>query len=593
MKKLLAILLAAVLVLSLAACSGSGESTADEGTKEAEAQEAEAEAEEGGETEPAGGNYQTAIDLYQNGVKEYKYKAGEFKKYDEPITLTVNNTHDLDSDTFEAMRAAGEPVENGRWIQYFRDDMNIEWVFGWCESNSADYNQKLTLSMSEGALADVFYVSDQNMIRQLAEAGAILPLTELWQDNVNETLGRIMEEEGTAIYGTGIVDGEFYALPVKMPSTNTYNHCWIRRDWLEKVGMDVPSTMDEVKEVAKAFKELADGNIGLCFSKDFMSEMEGVFWAFGGQQNSRRNQWNKQEDGTIAYAEIQDNMKGGFEWLRDMYAEGLIPQESISMGTYDALANYVATEKCGLFYGPHWYGFQLQNFGFKTQNYGMGSEGEADWIEIPLPKGTVDTVIIPGNNTNDGWYCINANCEHPEAVIQTLNAYVEKLFGENNDFANFFACDLNSGEWNASPIHVLSATVDLDPYWILSKATNKETQEVDESKLYEPGTSYWNYIKAGLSAYQYMFGPIDSCFCYVDETYPQNILWNEYLFIPTQTYTDRWGSLVEILDNYEIKIVTGELDLDEGFAEMVQKFNEAGGAVISEEYNEIYADFTK
>ena len=36
---------------------------------------------------------------------------------------------------------------------------------------------------------------------------------------------------------------------------------WIRKDWLDKLGLDVPKTLDDVVEVARAFKnDDPDGN---------------------------------------------------------------------------------------------------------------------------------------------------------------------------------------------------------------------------------------------------------------------------------------------------------------------------------------------
>lgn len=533
------------------------------------------------------GSHQTALDLYKNGVKTYKYSKGSFKKYDTPVSLSVDTNVDRNSDAVVAMAEAGEPVENGRWIQYFSNDLNINWTFDWTEAKAADYTQKLTLAMASGELADVFWVPDQTMIKQLADAGTILDLTDIYQDNVNETLGNVFESEGTSVYGSGIYDGKLYALPVKMPSTNSYNHCWVRRDWLKECNLEEPKTMDDVEKIAKTFKEHYTNAVGMMFDKDFAYEMEGVFWAFGGQQNNKRTQWVKKDDGTIAYAEVQDTMKGGLKWLNKMYTEGLLPEDSISMSFQDALSNYVGTNRCGLFYGPHWYGFYLQNME-------SSMDDTADWVEVGIPSEDGSDVKIPAANTNDGWYCVNSKCENPDAVIQTLNAYVEKLFGENNDFANYFACDkpaVNSGEWGVSPIHVLSATVDLEPYRIMKENYNYETNEMNEAGLYPPGSTYWDYIKNGLSAYKYMFGPVDSCFVYVDKTYPQNLVWNEYIFSPSDTYNERWSSMLEILDSYEIKMITGELDVDKGFEEMVQKWNDAGGTTVTTEFNETYKEF--
>ncbi len=567
------LLLAAIGVSLLSGCGAAGDGSAAHSDGKETTEDAAAE----------GSSTQSAAELYENGIQNYQYAAGEMKTYDEGLTLTFGRNMDLNDDNWLQMAERGEPIENNRWIQYYKEALNIDCEYALTNASLTDYNQELLLAMTSGELPDVFHVFNQSMISQLAEAGVIWDLTEIYQNNANETLGGIIEGEGTEIYSTGMYDGKLYAIPQKMPSTNSYNHCWVRRDWLEELGLDVPETMEDVKNIAAAFKEHYEDNVGLMFSNSYMSEYQGIFWAFGGKENSARNQWVLQEDGTLAYAEILPEMKEGVRWLNEMYTEGLINKEWSTEDTWSALSNYVATGRCGIFYGPHWYGFSLQSY-----ESTMGED--ADWIEVGLPTGIEgQTVQIAANNTVDGWICVSKNCENPEAVVHMLNAYVEQLFGADNNFADYFACDLDSSLWKATPVWCLSATVDLDPCSNMTENYNAETGEMNEDGLVGAGATYWQYIKDGLSAYQYMFGPVDSCFCYVAKTYPQNLLWNAYLGAPTATYNERWSSMTELLDTYYLKMINGEIDIDTGFDQMVTEWKQLGGEQVTQEVNAEYA----
>lgn len=530
--------------------------------------------------------YLTGIELFKQGVSDYQYDYGQVKKWDNKLTVTFGRPMDLNAQEFQKMAEAGEPIENSRWIQYFREALNIECVYELTNPIQADYEQQLILGMSSNDLPDIFLVFTQSLINQMAEAGIIHDLTNIYQANVNRTLGDLIEAEGTEIYGTAMVDGKLYAIPQKMPSTNSYNHCWVRRDWLEKFGLDLPKTMDDVKNIAKIFKENLPDNIGLMFSNSYLYEYPGIFWAFGGQQNSSRNQWIE-KGGKLVFAEIQPEMKGGLKWIRDMYASGLINPEWATEDTWAALKNYVATNRCGIFYGPHWYGFSLQAY---EQSDSM--DETADWIACGLPVGIPDLDIqIPANNVIDGWICVNSDFKTPEVAVHLLNAYTEKLFGKNNEFAKYFASDLNSMMWKASPIWSLSATVDLDPCDIMMKAWDSKTKTMDESKLYGSGLTYWNYIKEGQSAYNYMFGPQDSAFVFVKKTYPQALLWNKHLTGPTKTQVERWSSMQELIDTYFLKMINGEIDIDTGFDQMVAEWSKLGGDQVTREINEIYDQF--
>jgi putative aldouronate transport system substrate-binding protein len=504
---------------------------------------------------------------------------GELFKYDPPITATFGKAHDINSDGFLKMEEAGEPYTDNRWIQYFRDEVGVEASYSVIGPTFVDYEQKLVMAMSAGDLPDIFYVNSSNLalVKQMVDGGAIADLTDVYAQYANETLRSVIEFEGPEIYNPVMFDGRMMAIPVKMPSTNEYNHLWVRQQWLDELGLERPKTMDDVKAIAKAFKEKAEGNIGLMINNEYIEESKGIFWAFGGE-TGRRKQWVTLDDGTVGFSEVQPEMKGGLSWLRDMYAEGLINQE---FGTQDInkAFEYVANNQCGIFFGPHWYGFSLAN-----------AEGtldpEANFVAVGLMEGS-EAPKVHGTNTFDHVICVRADYEYPEAVVHMMNAYEEKLYGENNDFENYFASPENSGLWGTGPVHALHPMVDLTPHREIKAAVAAGTTDA----LTGSAKSYWEYITTGQRAYDYMFGPEDSCFNFVDDTYPDIISWNAYAGAPTATWADRWGSLKELIDTSYLKMIQGTVEVDAGFDAMVAEWNALGGEQVTQEVNDVVATY--
>lgn len=593
-KRIIALLLAvALLAVTFGACGGNNSGSSSQGSSSAQDDESSTA---GGTSSVSSGEETESTSYAKNGVGDTAYGPGEFKKYDEKITLTYGRVLDANGDGYLKMEEAGEPYTDNRWTRYFEEELNIGTEYSMITPNGVDYNQKLLLAMTSGTLPDVFLVSDLSVLKQLAESGAIADLTTVYKENVNPTLRDIIEYEGTDIYNPVTYDGKLMAIPVKMPSTNGYNHCWVRQDWLDELGLDRPETMDDVHDIAKAFVENKENNIGLMLSEEYLSESKGIFWAFGGT-TAVRKYWQKMDDGTVAFSEVQPEMKGGLGWLRDMYSEGLVNKEFATQDIAKAF-EYVANNQCGIFFGPHWYGFRLQSAE-------SSMDPTANWVAVGLPTGTGEEVKVYATNTFDGVYCVNSNCEHPEAMIHVLNAYSEKLFGEENDFENFFACPENSGCWDTSPIHVLHPLVDLTPHQQMFEALPENAPEnlvnhkrdywndidADMGPLEGSGKNYWDYIKNGLTAYQYMFGPIDSCFAFVNKTYPDIVEWNAYYGAPTATWADRWSSMQELIDTTYLKIIQGQLELDSGFDQMVEEWNSIGGTEVTKEVNEIYAAY--
>jgi putative aldouronate transport system substrate-binding protein len=498
-------------------------------------------------------------------------------KYDPPIEVSFGKNLDVNTDSLVRMERDGEPYNNNRWIKYFREDVGVESKY-YLTATGGDYNQKLLMAMSANDLPDIFGVYDLSQLKQLVEADAVADLTDAYRQYANDTLKEVIELEGKEIFNPVTFNGRMYAMPIKMPSTNGYNHCWVRQDWLDELGLERPKTMDDVKAIAKSFKQNYPGNIGLMLNRDYLSESKGIFWAFGGQA-SHRNYWSVSPDGSVVFSEVQDNMKGGLAWIRDMYAEGLINQEFATQDIAKAF-EYVADNKCGIFFAPHWYGFRL----YAAQT---SLDPKANFVAVGLPTGTGQPTAVYAPNVFDGTVAVRSGFPHPEAIVHLYNAYEEKLFGKNNDFDNFFSCETNDGVWSAGPLHALHPMVDLTPHRDIKAAVANGTTD----QLTGAGKSFWKYITSGQRSYDYMFGPKDSCFTFVDATYPSIIVWNSYIGAPTETWAARWSSLREIIDTTYLKIIQGQINLNTGFDNMVKEWNALGGEQVTKEVNAIVSTY--
>jgi putative aldouronate transport system substrate-binding protein len=516
------------------------------------------------------------------------YGSGEWRTFDPMITATWGFPHDINSDTFTAMANAGEPYDNNRWVQLYRDEVGVNVVYDLVAPNAADYNQNLVLAMSSGDLPDIFYTTDLSLYMQMCEAGVLADMTDIYANEANPTMKNVVEGEGTDYLNSFLYNGRMYCIPGKMPSAN-YNFLWVRKDWLDKLGLEIPKTMDEVKAVAKAFKEQdPDGNgtddtLGLVIDKAYlnMSGM-GIFWAFGGQPVND-NFWKTFDDGSVGFSLVQPEMKEGLRWLQDMYKEDLLNKDFDTGMVWDsAIQSGFANNTIGMFYGCHWYSIFLNNV--KDQ-----MSADYEWIPLMPPTGNGEPVRVYNSVAIAGVYCVNAEYEHPEALVAMFNAYTEKLFGENNDFTNYFASPINGTLWQCGPLHMLDKDVDLTPHRQMKEAYKNGTLDT----LGGVGGDYWAYIQSGLKQYDWMFGPVNSCYALVDETYPDIVVWNGYQGVPTPTWTERWSSMQEIILSSYLKIIKGELDVDTGFDSMVAEWNAAGGEQVTKEVNDIVATFGK
>jgi len=568
-KKGMAIILSMVLAAGILPGYGSDNGTANADTLATGESGAETTAAETSDTE-------TGKDAGESG-----YAAGEWRTYDEPITITFGDAYDVNGDErFTNMAAIGEPYDDNRWTRYFAEDVGVNCEYSLLSATSTDYKTELTLAMASGELPDIFYVPDMSTYQQLVDAGVVADLTDLYESEANDTLKRILTEEGNDFMGNYYIDGSLYTVPIKMPSTNGYNYIYIRQDWLDKLGLEVPTTLDEVKAVAEAFvTQDPDGNgeddtIGLCLDTYYANfSARGIFWAYGAAASN--DYWMPMDDGSVGYGMVQEQAKDGLKWLNEMYNEGLINQDFATLALGDQ-SKLIASNTCGMFYACHWYAMYI--------NAVKDQVPDAEWTVILAPGTDGNPATVYANVDTNGMYCVNAQCEHPEALFALLNAYAEKLFGENNDFENYFACEETSNLWQDSPVFLLQADVDLLPHRQMKEALANGT--LDE--LTGVGAAYWKYISDGSLTYQLEFGPEGSCFNLVDETYPDIIVWNAYQGINTNTQSLRWSGMQEIIDKAYLEMITGNYDdIDAAFDQMVNDWMNAGGTDVTQEVNDI------
>src|SRR5699024_5454331 len=115
-----------------------------------------------------------------------------------------------------------------------------------------------------------------------------------------------------------------------------------RQDWLDNLGLEPPQTIEDFKEIAKAFvEEDPDGNgeddtIGLAGpdtsnklyanfleSTNNLYGFDGVFSAL----HAYPGYWLEDDDGQPVYGSTLPETKEALSVLRDMYSEGSIDPE--------------------------------------------------------------------------------------------------------------------------------------------------------------------------------------------------------------------------------------------------------------------------
>ena len=121
--------------------------------------------------------------------------------------------------------------------------------------NSED---KLNLIMSSGEEYDVVMIPNKDLFYKYAKQGALTDIGDILAKEGQNVITAIEQKYIDAVK----VDGKVYGLPSPSGMDNLLDQAfYIRKDWLDAVGMQSPKTIDEYTAVLKAFKEKNPGKV--------------------------------------------------------------------------------------------------------------------------------------------------------------------------------------------------------------------------------------------------------------------------------------------------------------------------------------------
>ena len=415
------------------------------------------------------------------GKSTKKLNSGEFQEVDKSeLEFPLKETTTLTGMTSYPANTESNP--NNRTIfKRLQEKTNVE--IEWTAIQSDQWGDKITLNMSNpDTLTDFIFTagfSDSDLLKY-ADQGIIIPLEE-YIDAYMPNLSAVFEKYPE--YRTMCTDseGHIWALPwieqlgsEKTAIQTVGNMSFINKKWLDFLGLEVPTTVDEFEQVLIAFRDHAselqaefniDGSIipMACIVNDGDQDPSILINGFGegyGDADKGRH-IAVTDDLEVICSATQEGYKKGIEWLHSLYAEGLIDPEAFTQ----EWSTYVSKGKSGR-YGVC--------FSWDVANI----DNLQDWV--PLPALTADTRnITPQNGSftsgfDRGRCVVTAVAENPALVCAWLDQMYDPFqspqnnwgtYGEDDDFDIFELGENENGEemlkhaplGDASPVEVREA----------------------------------------------------------------------------------------------------------------------------------------
>ena len=389
-KKVISALLASTMIVSLVACGSTGGDSSDASSKGSGTTATSTAGGDDAATAESGsgsGDSAASADWIESSTLEDDAVPGEnddraFEKFDHVVEVHYGYQIDQKDTTLPD----GDSVDNNQYTRYLLDNYNIKVVCDWTAGNTADFQQKVSLAIASASLPDAVIAPTRNYLVQAARADLLADLWPEFNQYASKQVKEIIETtEGRAI-NNATVDGTFCALPNVSVDTDGVYLYFIRQDWLDKLGLEVPKTVDELGEVAQKFKDAGLSpdysiagidNGGRTYSNFLNSSNNGygfdaVYQAF----NATPGYFLKDDSGELYWGTTTDEMKEALTTLHDWYEKGLINPE-VGTTTNGDNANNVKNGTCGIFMGPWW------SLGYGNPD-SFRNDNNANWQAYPL-----------------------------------------------------------------------------------------------------------------------------------------------------------------------------------------------------------------
>ena len=238
------------------------------------------------------------------------------------------------------------PISETVQVKRYTEETGL--TFKWESVPSEGYEEKLNLMLSSYDLPDVIWTPmNDNTVVQYMGQDVLLPTNELI-DKYVPNLKKIFDENPEFKATVTAPDGNIYGFPYIVQMRGLIlspGPILINKVWLDKVGLPVPTTVDEYHAALKAFKEYGDLNGngiddefayagsfalpgGFGSDKSF-NQLTGCFGQANAASGDMRDNLGV-VDGKVIYSAADPAYKETAKFFRTMQEEGLIDPDSFA-----------------------------------------------------------------------------------------------------------------------------------------------------------------------------------------------------------------------------------------------------------------------
>lgn len=499
--------------------------------------------------------------LFANGSKESAAKKAS--NSNEPVKmewLISKNSVEVD--------------ENAEVVKMIEEKFNVD-LSTWSVDPKRFY-ENLNVKFAGGDMPDVLILDLASQIPQLVEGGIIAELPiEVIREKAPHFAAEADKQDTGALWSTMVYNGKNYGIACPMEAVPMVL-VW-RKDWLDRLGLEVPTTLEEFEKVMLAFvNDDPDGDGKKNTAGMAERTFNAIFGAYGlrcvtgAQPNFKVEEMQLGDDNVPFFPWTRPEAKEVLALLNDWYNKGIIDKEFITgerHGGYNWLSHAFMNGQIGVTCAQPYHYLNASTDTSDPDNWGTcmkefkALNPDADIVFGPAPIGP------DGKSGTEGWAKIGRltvlttkaakDPRKVDAFLKMLDAYFSDV--EYATLANYGieGVHFERGKYGNQRLMTDTELRKQGPLEFDFGGTSWFSEMVDDRKTafgHEvTGPGYWRFNAP-----------------------------------PTKEFSDAIANLTTLTQQTYYDIISGAKPVDY-FDTFVKQFNDLGGAKAEKAVQEAYA----
>lgn len=515
----------------------------------------------------------------QNVSEEYrrameKAETTPYGAYPELVTYTLAQISGANNSNLPE----GDTYEDNAYTRYLRKMLNIQNDTVYMDTEER-YSELVNILVKDQNLPDIMVVTDREILKELVENDLVEDLTEVFEKCTSPRIKEMYESYGDALLNSGKFNGRLMAVPETVIDHGP-NLLWLRKDWMEELGLEEPETLEDAFEIIDAFVQnrmgTEDGEtpVGLACDTNLVGttsssySVDPVFDSFGA--NPQR--WISQ-DGEIVYGSLTEETKEALDYLHKLYDRGILDR-NFALRAPNNLRDLVVNGKCGAFFGLWW----TPNNPL-MESYEKNSE--ADWEPYYLQE-LADKNVYESFRDNK-YVVVRKGYEHPEIVMKIISVLFDYTRYEAEDAREvneYFALNVDP---TARPL-VINVDYNEATYQVTENIEAALNGNYPEGNLTAIEQSYYQACSSYLSGNDYT---AEDWAAYKSRISAVGLLVDKHYTPAVRSYLDdAGGEIPQSLRQFEtstfIQIIMGEKPVSY-FETFVEQWYQQGGHELTQQ----------